>query len=77
MMKSRQKFLECKGKGGVMAILVDIEHIAMMTLRVECNNCNGDVLAEQDGDRLIITPCNNCLNQKYGEGLADGKDLPF
>lgn len=60
-----------------MANSIDIKHEAEISLWIKCNNCSEDIEAEQQGDSIIITPCNNCLNEQYQKGLVDGKELPF
>jgi len=60
-----------------MATSITIEETVEIERKVECNNCSTDIEVDQQGDSLIITPCPTCLNEKYAEGLADGKELPF
>lgn len=43
-------------------------------LECVCDECGGWVDVTQDGKRLVIKPCDTCLEKAYSEGYIRAKD---
>ena len=58
-----------------MAKYLEIKHEVEISFRIVCNHCNGSPEVDQDGDTLVITPCEACLDASYEQGIKEGREL--
>jgi hypothetical protein len=48
---------------------MEIEHVALVDYKVNCNFCGKPVGADLYSEtEIVITPCEKCMQGKYDEG---------